>query len=249
MSRKPRNMSSSGIYHIVFRGVNHCHLFEVPEDYEKMLGTLDNIKKELALEVYAYCLMSNHAHLLIKEKTSGDIVLAMRKLLGPYANWFNKKYQRNGALIANRFKSECVEDDRYLLTLVRYIHQNPLTAGAAKDIGEYRWSSYCDYINNNSSLTDTCFVLDLFADGRELIAFHEILESKDCSDPEKKSSTEFDIREKIINLLGGIEPHSVCGLPKNERDSLLIIMRSQGISIRQIERATGISKSVIARAK
>jgi len=265
MSRQARQFASSGIYHIVFRGVNHCHLFEAPDDFEKLLILLRAIKVELALEVYAYCLMSNHAHLIVKEKSPGDIVLAMRKLLGPYANWFNTKYERSGALIANRYKSECIEDDRYLLTLVRYIHQNPLTAGAARHIDGYRWSSYRDYYINNcapnncmsnncTTLTDTDFVLGIFADKHEkalaeFAFYHETLETRDYSNPEKQTNNEEDVREIIIRLLGGKEPSSVCGLPRDERDSLLVLMRNQGLSIRQIERATGVSRGIVAKVR
>lgn len=258
MTRQARQLSLSGIYHIFFRGVNHCHLFESPDDYEKIISMLSVIKGELALEVYAYCIMSNHVHFVIKEKLPGDIIVAMRKLLGPYANWFNRKYERCGALISNRYNSKCIENDGYLLSVVRYIHQNPLAAGTVKHIGEYRWSSYRDYINNCSLLTDTDFVLSIFADNvgsgkkecEKFALYHEDIEDFENDDnayPEKEMTTVGDARKRIINLLNGAEPNSICGLPKDERNSLLLLMRNQGISIRQIERATGVPRGIIAR--
>jgi len=233
--------------------VNHCHLFESPEDYEKALGLLKAIKEDLGLEVHAYVLMSNHVHLLAREKSRGDIVLAMSKLLGPYANWFNKKYLRSGALIANRYKSECVEDDGYLLQLVRYIHQNPILSGAVKRIADYRWSSYSEYIKGTSGLVDTGFVLGIFSDDskealQEFTVFHEIQETRDFSNPERRRQTEAEAFDGISTLLGDIRPSAVCGLPKQERDRLLVVFKKEGYSIRQIERVTGISRSVIARA-
>jgi len=233
--------------------VNHCHLFESSEDYEKALSLLEAIKKDLGLEIHAYALMSNHVHLLAREKTREDIVLSMRKLLGPYANWFNRKYHRSGALIANRYRSECVEDEVYLLQLVRYIHQNPVLSGAAKRITDYRWSSYREYVGSTAGLVDTGFVLGIFSDNpkralSEFTAFHEIQETKDLSNPERKRQTEEEVFEGISSLLDGMKPNEVCGIPKQERDRLLSFFKKEGYSIRQIERVTGISRSVIARA-
>ena len=252
MTRLSRQISTTGYYHIVFRGVNHCHLFEENEDYEKLLTLLASIKDDLNLKVCAYCLLSNHAHLLIQENQPGDIILAMRKLLGPYANWFNRKYLRSGSLIANRYKSMCVESDEYLLALVRYIHQNPLVAGAAKHIGSYRYSSYRDYMRSGSTLVNTHVVLNFFSDNRQraldaFVLFHETREATDFTLADGVKKSEQDIRDGITSALGNIRPSAVCGLPRQERNAILSSLRKQGFSIRQIERVTGISRKIIER--
>ena len=146
MARQARRISKTGLYHIIFRGVNQCSLFEESEDFEKLLELLAIVKSDLGYKVHAYCLMNNHVHLFIHEQSPADITLIMKRVLCTYAYWFNKKYKRSGALIANRYKSTCVENDEYLLTLTRYIHQNPLNAGLVKDLEKYRWNSYRDYI-------------------------------------------------------------------------------------------------------
>jgi len=252
MARRLRKLSETGIYHIVFRGVNHCHLFEEKEDYEKLLDLLAKAKEDLLFKVYAFCLLDNHVHLLIKEQSSGDIIIAMRKLITPYAYWFNRKYLRSGALIANRYRSECVEDDRYLLTLVRYIHQNPLKAGITKNIESYRYSSYRDYTTHKEGLVDTQFVIGMFANSRtkaveQFVAFHALIEDGDFSLPETQKLSEAQIREGMLACLGGISPYALSGMSKAERNSLLLRLREQGFSIRQIERVTGISRGIIAR--
>jgi len=89
--------------------------------------------------------MSNHVHIIIKELNMGDISLIMQRMLTRYAGWYNRKYDRSGILISNRFKSEPVETDEYLLTLARYIHQNPIKAGISTSIDKYKWSSFNDY--------------------------------------------------------------------------------------------------------
>jgi len=252
MTRLPRQISTTGYYHIVFRGVNHCHLFEEDEDYEKFLALLAAVKDNLGLKVHAYCLLSNHAHLLIHEDEPGDIILAMRKLLGPYANWFNRKYLRSGSLIANRYKSLCVESDGYLLALVRYIHQNPLVAGMAKRIEMYPYSSYRDYARGGSTLVDTSVVLGFFSDDDQkaldaFVSFHATQETADYSLSDGIKKSEKEIQDGIASALGNIKPSAVCGLPRQERNAILGSLRKRGFSIRQIERATGISRKIIER--
>ena len=154
MGRQARQFSETGMYHIVFRGVNHCRLFEETSDYIKFLDVLIRVKKELDFEMYAYCLMSNHVHLFIYEKNIGDIVKVMKKLLTSYAGWFNRKYKRSGTLVANRYKSECIEDEKYFYSLVRYIHLNPIKAGIVANINEYEWSSFREYKENKQIITN-----------------------------------------------------------------------------------------------
>ena len=253
MSRQARRISTTGLYHIIFRGVNHCNLFEENEDFEKLLDLLAIVKSDLGYKVYAYCLMSNHVHLLIQEQTPADIKLIMKRVLGTYAYWFNKKYQRSGALIANRYKSTCVENDEYLLALTRYIHQNPLNAGIANDLEKYRWSSYQDYLKKErTSLTDTQFILGLFSSNSEdaikgFEAFHNTLESQEFSISDGKKKSDEELRQDIRASLGGREACSLNELPKHERDEILSALHQQGFSIRQIERATGISRGVISK--
>jgi len=174
--------------------------------------------------------------------------------LGTYAYWFNKKYSRSGALIANRYKSTCVENDEYLLTLTRYIHQNPLNAGIVKDLEKYRWSSYCDYIKKErESLAYTSYILGFFSsDSEEALkgfkTFHNTLESDEFSVSDGKKKSDDAFRKEILAALKGKELHSLDGLPKRERDGVLSALHQQGFSIRQIERATGISRGVISRS-
>ncbi|MDR0425073.1 MAG: transposase, partial [Clostridiales Family XIII bacterium] len=177
MGRQVRELSATGIYHVFFRGVNHCHLFEADTDFEKFMSIVETVKSKLPFDLYAYVLMSNHVHLLLHEAAIGDIALIMRKVLTQYAFWFNRKYGRSGALIADRYKSECVEDDAYLLSLTRYIHQNPINAGAAQSLESYRWSSYREYLAEAGVIAKTDFVLEMMTNGKQsalakFVAFH-----------------------------------------------------------------------------
>ncbi|MCL1798649.1 MAG: transposase [Eggerthellaceae bacterium] len=254
MSRPARSISQTGFYHIIFRGVNHCHLFEEKADYERFCGLLVELKHQLGFKIHAYSLMANHCHLLIEESRKANIAQIMMRLLGPYASWFNRQYGRSGALIANRYKSECVEDDSYLLALVRYIHKNPLEAGIVERVDRYRWSSYRDYVNKGQGFTETDFVLSIFSPDPskaldEFKAFHGESKNSGYTFFEGEKKNEEDIRREILAVLGGMEPHTVCGLPRLERDAVLASLRKRGLTVRQIERATGVSKSVVAKVR
>jgi REP element-mobilizing transposase RayT len=252
VSRQPRKLSESGLYHVVFRGVNHCHLFEEKEDFAKLFEILASIKEELPFELYAYCLLDNHVHLLIKENAPKELVSVMRRLLSPYAVYFNRKYGRSGALIADRYKSECVESNEYLLVLIRYIHQNPVRAGMATRIDSYSWSSYNVYLGKREGLVNTDFVLGMFAGNQqkareEFISFHRQSDGEDYSLPVLPSRSERQVRDEMAIALGEIVPHAVGSLPKAKRDSVLSDLRQRGFSVRQIERVTGVSRGVIQK--
>jgi len=246
MSRQARQYSQTGLYHIVFRGMNRQNIFEEENDFIKIKDIIQNLKQEMQFEIYAYCLMTNHVHILLKEHNMGDISVIMKRLLTRYAGWFNRKYTRSGALIANRYKSQPVEIDEYLLSLIRYIHQNPIRAKIETQIDKYKWSSYTEYIHE-SKLADTEFILTIM-DKKAFQEYHQQEEKElyEVSDRIRKS--EEYIRQRIIKLIDGREPHEIGLLTKPERNKIIRQLKeNEGFSIRQIERATGISRGIIAR--
>ena len=141
MSRNARKKSEIGIYHVMLRGIDKMNIFLCDSDYYIFLNHIKMAKERSNFLLLAYCLMTNHVHLLIKEGNEdlGDII---RRIAVGYAQYFNNKNGRIGHLFQNRFRSEPVNDERYLLVLLRYIHQNPVKAGIVKSIHEYKWSSY-----------------------------------------------------------------------------------------------------------
>ena len=112
MPRAARKKSNSGIYHIMLRGINRQQIFEDDEDNQRFIETLSKYKEECGYSIYAYCLMGNHLHILLKENQQ-DLTLIFKKIAGSYVYWYNWKYQRSGHLFQDRFKSEPVEDDNY----------------------------------------------------------------------------------------------------------------------------------------
>lgn len=248
MSRQPRELSNSGVYHIIFRGINHENIFESSEDYDHMLKIIQIVKDELDFALYAYCCLSNHVHLVIKEQKIGLISLIMQKILTRYVMYYNNKYDRSGGLIGNRYKSKPVETEEYLLPLVAYVHRNPVAAGIAERESDYKYSSYNAYLDKKDSLVDTKFLLN-FIDKAQYIQAH-INAQTDSADynirASSKKKTEEEVRKIIIDCNGGREPHKLKEVNKGERDQILRQLRGMSLSIREIERATGISRGVIA---
>src|ERR1035437_4828755 len=159
MPRGARKKSESGIYHIIIRGINRQTIFEDEEDSDVFLETIEKYKIETNCEIYAFCLMKNHVHLLIKTNDN-NLATLMRKIGAKYVYWYNWKYNRVGGLFQDRYKSEPVEDDSYFLTVLRYIHQNPIKAGICNDVAKYKESSYSEYINKKSNkIVNTEFAL------------------------------------------------------------------------------------------
>lgn len=247
MPRLPRQKSESGIYHIMLRGINQQVIFEDDEDYIKFIETLKDYKAVSEYKVFAYCLMSNHIHILLKVEKE-DLDLIMKRLAGSYVYWYNWKYYRKGHLFQDRFKSEPVEDDSYFLTVLRYIHQNPVKAGLVKKVDEYKYSSYNDYINGNGRLIDCGFAFSLIKKD-EFVNFNNEANADFCLDINEQKFRLNDNDAKIL-----IEKISGCrtsiefqNLSIEKRNIYIKKLKDNGLSIRQICRLTGIGKGIVER--
>ena len=146
MPRRARQSSGTGIYHVMMRGINHQNIFEEQEDYYQFLNTLDVMAQSYEPDgtpagrnyiLYAYCLMSNHIHLLIRERED-TIGMAIKRIASSYVYYYN------------------VNDMAYFVTLLRYIHQNPVKAGMVSEVKDYEFSSWGEYNDKNSTLFPLC---------------------------------------------------------------------------------------------
>lgn len=180
MSRQRRALSSSKIYHVILRGNSGRDIFLDNEDRQKFLNILTEKKKNNKYLLYAYCLMDNHLHLILKE-VSDNISHLMKRINTAYAIYFNKKYQRRGHLFQDRFKSEAIEEESYLLAAIRYIHNNPLKAKLVKSPQDYKWNSYQAYLTNQTALVAVRNILNIFSDNLEqaLLLFVEFSQTED----------------------------------------------------------------------
>ncbi len=251
MPRKSRKLSPTDVYHVVIRGIDRQLLFEEDKDYQKYLQILEYYKKECDYHLYAYCLMSNHVHLLI-HIGSTPLSSVFEKINTRYAVWFNMKYQRTGPLQQGRFYSEPVLDTSYLLNVLCYIHCNPLKAGLENECGlSYPWSSFHQYISSNSTLVDTEFILNILGNLTSFYDLHHAYCYRDaaCLDVDNmKHRLPDDVARDIIADVCNC--HTVTdfqNLSLSQREEYILLLKKKGISIRQLNRLTGIPRGVIER--
>ena len=243
MPRQARKQSESGIYHVMLRGINRQQIFEDEEDCEHFLETLENYKDQSGYTIYAYCLMGNHIHLLLKEGKE-DMALVFKRLAGSYVYWYNWKYHRCGHLFQDRFKSEPVENDGYFLTVLRYIHQNPVAAKLCKSAEEYPYSSMKEYLTF-PRLTDTSLGLSMLPDGQFLEYHRENNEDKCMEIDEQYRLTDEEGKQLILRIANCKTAAEFQQLDAVTRNRCLQKLHEKGMSIRQISRLTGVSKRVV----
>src|SRR3970282_2542736 len=146
MARPLRIEYPGAYYHIMNRGLSRRDIFLEDKGREQFLDLLSDITRLWKIEIYAYCLMDNHYHLLL-QTSKGGLARAMRHLDGIYTQRFNRSQHRDGPLFRGRYKAILIDAEEYFLSVVRYIHQNPLGAGLVSHIDRYRWSSHWGYLN------------------------------------------------------------------------------------------------------
>jgi len=174
MARQPRQESATGYYHVMMRGITGDSIF-APEADKLHFLELIRLQQSVGLvTLVAWCVMDTHVHLLVKAD-KGALSRAAKVINIKYAAYYNRNHMRRGPVFGGRFRSERVEDDRYLLGAVRYIHNNPVKAGLVQFASEYKWSSFREYVHSATYLDpiERTFVLDLIGhDPAKFAAFH-----------------------------------------------------------------------------
>lgn len=258
MPREARRKSTSGVYHVMLRGANRQEIFHVKEDHMMFLDILKKYKQISKFTLYAWCLMDNHVHLLLKEGEE-ELATTMKRISVSYVTFYNWKYSTTGHLFQDRFKSENVETEKYFLTVVRYIHQNPVKAGACLQAEDWKWSScagYYDQVYYPRGLLDQETVLKMFGEDSSLAKarfkeFNERSNTDECLENiyRKRNLTDEQARDEIKRLLGEVEIAQVKSMPRWQRDRYLIKVKAiEGLTFRQAARILGVSKNLVQRA-
>jgi REP element-mobilizing transposase RayT len=257
MPRKAREKSENGIYHIILRGNSRQEIFHDDEDFIHFIKVLGKYKKEAKMKVHGWCLMDNHVHLLLEEGAE-ELSATMKRIGVSFVWYYNTKYNMTGHLFQDRFRSEIIDSDRYLMTVIRYIHQNPVKAGLAEKPADWKWSSCSSYYNEHifpSNLLDSDFILGLFAEDkitavRRFIEFNEATNNDNCMDADiRPRFKDEEAREEIKRITEGIEPAEIKSLPREKRNEILSSIKSiEGITQRQTARILGISPNLIFKS-
>jgi len=191
MQYRKEKLENEYFYHIFSRSISKYTVFNDPEDFSRIIeimnlyrysdfkhkyskylqldpttqvAILTGLKNEnkLLINIVAYCVMSTHIHLILKQLEDNGISHFMAKIFNSYSRYFNVKHKRAGPLWAGRFKSVFVSDDSQLLHLTRYIHLNPTSANLVNKPNEWPYSSYVEYINPDSGIQKLCNFENLF---------------------------------------------------------------------------------------
>ncbi|MBQ7761383.1 MAG: transposase [Clostridia bacterium] len=247
MSRQARTLSKTGTYHVMLRGINQQQIFQETEDYNKFIEIVKECKQTKDFNIYAYCLMGNHVHLLLKEneETIGQVI---KRIASRFASWYNIKYQRVGHLFQDRFKSEPVETNEYFLTVLRYIHQNPVKANICEFVEEYKFSSYQEFIDEKG-LIDFEFVYGCISK-ENFIDFHRTEATEKCLDVEevfRKRLTDEQALLLFKNQTGCNNTTEFQALEKTKKQKRILKLYVKGMSIRQISRLTGETKGMVEK--
>jgi REP element-mobilizing transposase RayT len=251
MPRKARRVAQSGIYHVMMRGINHQQIFEEDEDYRVFLRILRKCKNISGFKILAYCLMGNHIHLLIKEDEE-KLELIFKRIGVRFVKWYNQKYQRCGHLFQDRFKSEVVDDERYLITVAGYIHQNPVKSGLVKEVRDYQWSSWPEYEGQSGHpvICDIYSVLKRL-NAENVYEWVTMPVNEDfILDVDSKTNsviTDDELKSYIVEMTGLLTSQDISTLPKPERNRILKDLCNYGASVRQIARVTGVAYGVVYR--
>lgn len=156
---------AGAIYHVMQRGNNKEDIFRGDGDKRFFIAELANSKKMFDFQLFGYVLLDNHYHLFLQ---TGDKPLSkiMQRQNSLYSRYFNRVHERSGHLFGLRYKASVIPEERYLFAVLRYIHWNPVRAGIADSVSEYRWSSDYFYRNNIDGLVDIDFMLKILSENR-----------------------------------------------------------------------------------
>jgi len=229
MPRQPRLDAPGALHHVMGRGIERTNIFRIDRDREDFLNRLANQCMEGNLIVYAWCLLSNHFHLLVRTGRQ-PIFRSMKKLLTGYVVNFNLRHKRTGHLFQNRYKSIICEDDPYLLELTRYIHLNPVRAGMVVELeglNNYQWAGHSAIMGRvEREWQDIETVLGYFGNGREAVKKYEQFVREGVSQGRKPE------------LVGGGLIRSVGGW------SQVLSLKRRGVKVASDERILGSEKFI-----
>lgn len=260
MPRPIRLKSENGLYHVMARGNRRKVIFHNDEDKKRFINILSHKKKDVSFTLLAFCIMDNHYHLLIKEEKE-SLSTIMKMINSTYATHYNSKYEGIGHVFQDRYRSEAIHNDTYLLSVARYIHNNPKKAGMVNNCRDYPWSSYQNYIyyKKNNELLNVSYILDLYSLDKDkavnkFMTFTEEANTDLYLDDFCEKEEEDKIRKYIESVIEETkiskdEIMSNRKYIKLRSDIIRNIKANSMLQISKIANILGIDKQVIYRVK
>ena len=221
MPRFPRNYLNTSYFHVITQGINKSYIFEKSEDIKYYIKAMYSLTKEQKVKIISYCIMNNHAHILLQTDNLIELSKYMQRLNIRYGKYYNKKYQRVGYVFRDRFKSEGIYSEEHLYNCIKYIYNNPVKAGICNKAEEYQYSNY-KHINKETN--------------RNYI-FMEIDETTE------------EIYNNIIKCFLRENHIELNGLKKDNLllNELIVKLKKHNISLRKIAKETNINREKIRK--
>lgn len=178
ISREARKYEDSSFFHVIVQGINKEYIFKEEIFKNKYLEHINKFSKELNINIIAYCIMDNHAHILIMSKDIVNLSKFMQKTNSMYAKYYNYLKERVGYVFKDRFLSEPIDNKRYFIKCIKYIHLNPVKAKIVTNIRDYKYSSYNYYLKKENIEKNKLL--------KELLTNEDYKEICDCRECNKK---------------------------------------------------------------
>ena len=261
MARKARVRARSGVYHVVMQGVRYRDIFLDDEDYGMFVELLRKTRTSedeeggtlINYELYAYCLMNDHLHLLLKEGRE-SVSKVVGRIATAYSHYFNNKYDRDGAIYRSRFASEPVEEAGKFSIVLRYIMQAPTRLSRVEDLDDYEYSSWREYMGLVPADKCICEVREEYRllEPEELRRMLEVplQRGESCLGPRRNvlhRPSDKQVMVMIHELTGASTISEFMHQPYSNCLLALTDLRKKGASVRQLERLTGIGRGIIQR--
>lgn len=180
MARCPRNFYETSFFHVIVQGLNKEYIFEKKNYMSKYLQLLTKYKEEFKIEIISYCIMNNHAHILLYTENINEMSNFMHRVNTEYAKYYNYILgERTGYVFRDRYKSEPIKNERYLINCINYIHLNPVKANIVKNKEDYQYSSYREYLDKSkikllSKILNVDFDIKLFINNKDECIFYDV---------------------------------------------------------------------------
>ena len=243
MGRKPREVSEMGTYHLIMRGVAKNNIFTCDDDRQKFKEVMFRFCEELKIGLISYVLMDNHVHMEVREQEEKSYSSLVKKICTSYVqHYFNKKYDRSGALFQHRFKSRAVNSKQDMVNVSKYIHQNALVQGISEP---FRYTSYGEILD---SYDKKCPIKAIFSEPLQKMMskrhFKDMVKKCDKTMLMQEDYTLSDdqVRGYICRALGIESVGFLHKADRVSRDFALKTLAENGITLKRLARITSLTK-------
>lgn len=260
MPRTRRTASPTGYYHVIMRGNNRENIFNDICNKKDFLFELYKKINENLLEIVAYCIMSNHVHLLLKANLD-DLSKSFKIINQKFAHKFNKRNNRIGHVFQDRFLSEPIDNSSYLLNVVRYIHNNPVKAKIVNTPNSYKWSSYNDYLESYTNLINPILsvkqkeiILNFFSNLKHFEIYHTEYDFNDYLDI-KDDTNNYRIycgKEIISDYLQILNLNCISQLKENPNalnNIIITLLDKTKLTCNQVAKLLNLNKNYVQKIK